>query len=96
MQKSYFVYILTNKSNRVLYVGITNNLSRRIGEHRSGLGSTFTRQYRAHKLVYFERFEKPLAAIAREKQIKAGSRRKKVLLIESINPEWQDLTPEIG
>ena len=84
MRDQYFVYILTNDRHTVLYTGVTNNLVRRIGEHRVGF-SCFTSRYNVHKLVYFEEFHEINDAIAREKQIKGGSRRKKVLLIDSMN-----------
>lgn len=90
-EKEYCVYIMTNAHNTVLYTGITNNLQRRVLEHRSGMGSRFAKKYNATKLVYFECGNDVNTAIAREKQIKAGSRKKKIDLIESINPEWKDL-----
>ena len=91
-QKKYsFVYIMTNKHNTVLYTGMTNNLLRRIAEHKNGIGSKFTQKYNINKLVYYEVFENIEDAIKREKQIKAGSRKKKIDLIESDNPEWNDL-----
>lgn len=89
--RQYCVYIMTNKHNTVLYTGVTNNLERRALEHRSGEGSAFTKKYNIHKLVYFECGDDVNAAIAREKQIKAGSRKKKIELIQSMNPEWEDL-----
>ncbi len=95
MDRSYSVYILTNQHNTVLYTGMTNDLPRRLAEHRSGAGSKFTSRYNVHKLVYVEEHSEPLAAIQREKQIKAGSRQKKVQLIESINPQWKDLAGEL-
>ena len=94
MQKQYFVYILTNKTNTVLYTGVTNNLARRLEEHRHASLSSFTGRYRVTKLVYFEQTFDINFAIAREKQIKAGSRQKKIDLINSINPEWKDLAFE--
>jgi putative endonuclease len=75
---------------------MTNNIAQRLTQHREGIGSAFTRRYRIHKLVYFETFDFPLEAIMREKQIKAGSRKKKIMLIESINPSWIDLSDQIG
>ncbi len=93
MTKQYFVYIMTNKHNRVLYTGVTNDLRRRAYEHRTGRGGGFTSRYNATKLVYYEVCEDPRSAIAREKQIKAGSRQKKLDLIEGMNPEWEDLYP---
>ena len=94
-QKFFAVYITTNFNNRVLYTGVTNNLLRRISEHREMRIPGFTSTYRVHKLVYYEFFEQPDAAIAREKQIKAGSRAKKVALIHQMNPEWKDLYDDI-
>jgi putative endonuclease len=89
--KNYCIYILTNKNNTVLYVGVTNNLTRRIWEHKSKLIEGFTKKYNIDKLVYFESFDNPKYAIKREKQLKAGSRKKKIELINKINPEWKDL-----
>ena len=92
MSKKYFVYILTNKINTVLYTGVTNNLIRRISEHKKGSGSIFTKKFKLNKLVYFEEFNDIRYAIQREKQIKSGSRKKKIELINSINKKWEDLT----
>jgi putative endonuclease len=89
--KNYFVYILTNKNNTVLYTGVTNNLYRRIWQHKSKLLKGFTKRYNVTKLVYFEMFADPESAISREKQLKAGSRKKKLELINSFNKEWKDL-----
>jgi putative endonuclease len=85
---------MTNVHNSVLYTGVTNNLQRRVLEHRSGTGSAFTMKYNCHKLVFFECGDDIHAALAREKQIKAGSRKKKIELINSFNPEWKDLFEE--
>ena len=90
-EKHYFIYIVTNKYNTVLYTGVTNDLQRRITEHRSGKGGFFSSKYRLNKLVYYEAGDDILSVIAREKQIKAGSRQKKLELIKSINPNWDDL-----
>jgi len=89
--KHYFVYILTNKNNSVLYTGITNSLMRRIWEHKSQLIGGFTKKYNVTKLVYYESFENPSDAIKKEKQIKSGSRKRKIELINKFNPEWKDL-----
>ena len=89
--KTYFVYILANRYNNVFYTGVTGDLLRRVHEHRSGSGSQFTRKYLVHKLVYFEMSEDVISAITREKQIKGGSRQKKIDLIVSMNPDWKDL-----
>jgi putative endonuclease len=85
---------MTNAHNTVLYTGVTNNLQRRVIEHRSGEGSSFTKKYNVTKLVYVESGDDVNSAITREKQIKAGSRKKKIDLIESVNPEWKDLFEE--
>ena len=88
--KSYYVYILTNKFNTVLYVGITDNLNRRTTEHANALHQGFTKRYRAHKLVYYERYSDVLDAISREKQLKGWTRDKKRNLVEKRNPDWND------
>jgi putative endonuclease len=95
MSKQYCVYIMTNKNNTVLYTGVTNNLQRRVYEHKEGIGSKFARKYNADKLVYYEVGDDVNIAIAREKQIKGGSRQKKMDLVNSINPEWIDLYEEL-
>lgn len=87
----YFVYIMTNKYNTVLYTGMTNNLIKRIAEHKSKSIPGFTKKYNIFKLIYYEIFEDVNAAIHREKQIKAGSRKKKLDLIKAMNPDWDDL-----
>ncbi len=89
--KEYCVYVMTNQHNTVLYTGVSNDLQRRVLEHKSMKGNSFTARYQLTKLVYFESGTDIQAAIAREKQIKAGSRQKKIDLITSMNPEWQDL-----
>lgn len=91
----YYIYILTNSGNSVLYTGVTNNLIRRVYEHKHYLVKGFTQKYAVHKLVYYEIAENPLAAISREKQIKGGSRKKKLDLIIASNPEFRDLYKEI-
>jgi putative endonuclease len=93
--RQYCVYIMTNAHNTVLYTGVTNSLQRRVLEHKSGTGSTFTGKYNVTRLVYFEYGDDVNAAILREKQIKAGSRKKKVELVNSMNPEWKDLFDEL-
>ena len=85
---------MTNKLNTVLYTGVTNNLQRRVMEHKSGKGSKFTSKYNINKLVFFEVTDDINAAISCEKQIKAGSRQKKIELINNMNPEWKDLIDE--
>lgn len=89
--KKYYVYILFNKRNGTLYTGVTNNLKRRIEEHKNKSIKGFTSQYNIDKLGCFEEFNDIQLAIAREKQIKAGNRKKKLQLIESLNPNWDDL-----
>ncbi len=89
--KQYFIYIITNQYHTVLYTGITDDLQRRTVEHKSGKGGSFSSKYRLDKLVYFEAGDNVLNAIMREKQIKGGSRQKKIDLIESLNPNWDDL-----
>ena len=91
MERSYYVYIITNKNNRVLYTGVTNDLIRRVYEHRQKLVEGFTQRYNATKLVFFEVYGDVEVAITREKQIKAGSRLDKIQLVNSMNPEWRDL-----
>jgi putative endonuclease len=95
VDKHYYIYIMTNSHNTVLYTGVTNNLARRVHEHKHGLGGIFTKKYNIQKLVYYETGEDVNAVLAREKQIKGGSRKKKIDLIESLNPEWKDLYEEI-
>ncbi|MGD9096057.1 MAG: GIY-YIG nuclease family protein [Chromatiales bacterium] len=92
---TYFVYILTNQSNRVLYTGVTNNLIRRLEEHLHGHGAGFANKYRCRKLVYYEMSSSIESAIQREKQIKKGSRKRKIALVESMNPGWVDLLPTL-
>jgi putative endonuclease len=87
----YFVYILTNANNTVLYTGITNNLERRTLQHKEKTNTGFTAKYNICKLIYYELFSNANDAITREKQIKGGSRKKKELLIQSMNPQWKDL-----
>ncbi len=86
----YYVYILTNERDRLLYIGVTNNLSRRIYEHKNRLVPGFTSDYRIHKLVYFEVCHSAEDAIRREKQLKNWRREKKIELIERMNPYWKD------
>ncbi len=87
----YYVYILTNKTNSVLYIGVTNDLSRRLAQHREGGEHHFSARYNTRKLVYFEPFAGIENAISREKQLKRWKREKKILLIQSKNPNWEDL-----
>jgi putative endonuclease len=89
--RQYYVYILTSRSG-TLYTGVTNSLHRRVYEHKHKLVEGFTSQYNVDRLVYFETFPNPRDAIGREKQIKGYRRSKKIALIESLNPKWQDLS----
>ena len=94
MEKRGYVYILTNKNNTTLYTGVTSNLPKRIYEHKNKIVDGFSKKYNLDKLVYYEIFEEIIEAISREKQIKAGSRKKKIELINSQNPEWKDLSED--
>ena len=93
--RQYCVYIMTNAHNTVIYTGVTNDLARRTYEHRNGLGGIFTKKYNVCKLVFYEVTDNIESAIAREKQIKGGSRKKKTDLINSLNPQWKDLYEEV-
>jgi len=94
-EKIYFVYIMTNLHNTVLYTGITNNILRRVHQHKQGEGGQFSRRFKMRKLVYFEIHGDVKTAIAREKQIKGGSRMDKMKMISTINPDLRDLFLEI-
>ena len=94
-QKQGFVYLLTNKVNTVIYTGVTSDLKKRVYEHKEKLADGFTKKYNINKLVYYEVFADIRDAILREKQIKAGSRAKKLDLIRAINPGYKDLYDEI-
>jgi putative endonuclease len=91
--RQYYVYIVTNRS-RTLYTGVTNNLYRRVYEHKNKLIGGFTKKYNITKLVWYEVTSEVTSAIAREKQIKGWLRKKKIILIESMNPGWKDLSEE--
>jgi len=106
MTRQYYVYILASKPNGTLYIGMTNNLSRRVWEHRQGLVpvipaqagihvSSFTKRYNVHRLVYSESFARPQDAIQREKRLKKWNRAWKIRLIESTNPGWKDLSQTV-
>ena len=90
----YYIYILTNKGNDVLYIGTTNDIHRRINEHKGEMIDGFSKRYHTHKLVYFEEYSHPMEAIAREKQLKGYKRDKKIVLINQLNPEWKDLSDD--
>jgi len=92
--KSLFVYIMASKNNRVLYIGVTNNLRRRLTEHKERMNEGFTKRYNCHNLVYFEEHSPPMKTIQREKQLKKWNRDWKVELIEEKNPEWNDLSTD--
>ena len=95
MARQYYVYIMTNDRNTVLYTGVTNDLKRRAYEHREGLCEGFTKRYRVRKLVYYEVAENPYAAISRKKQIKGGSRADKLKLVAAFNSDWRDLYDDL-
>ena len=89
--RRYFVYILSSRT-RVLYIGVTNNLMRRVLEHKKNVNVGFTSKYHVHQLVYYEEYNDVRIAISREKELKGWLRKKKIALIESMNPEWSDLS----
>ncbi|WP_305987265.1 GIY-YIG nuclease family protein [Roseibium sp. MMSF_3544] len=93
---TYFVYILASRQRGTLYTGITNDLARRVYEHRQKIGSTFVSKYDVTRLVYYENFETPDAAIAREKRLKRWPREWKIKAIEDFNPEWRDLYEDLN
>ena len=94
MPVEFCVYILTNKNHTTLYTGMTSNLAKRIWDHKNNVVYGFTSRYKLHHLIYVEIADSLEATLFREHQIKAGSRQKKIELINSINPEWKDLTDE--
>ena len=94
MNKTYYVYLITNWNNEVLYIGVTNNLERRLYEHKNKLIKGFTEKYNINKLVYFEQTNDIESAITREKEIKKWRREKKNSLIESTNKQWEDLSKQ--
>ena len=91
--RQYWIYILVSGSGNAMYIGVTNNIERRIWEHRNGQGSEFAKKYRATRLVYSEEYDNPNDAIAREKQLKGWRRERKNELVRTINPEFRDLMP---
>jgi len=93
-ERRYFVYIMTSSSLSTMYIGVTNDIGRRIFEHRNGMGSEFAKKYRVSRLVYVEEYENPTDAIAREKQLKGWKRIRKNELVRAANPEWADLAPD--
>ena len=92
--KTYYVYIITNKWNTTLYIGVTNDLGRRMYEHKQGFVEGFSRKYNLRKLLYFEETDDVQAAIEREKQLKKWRRDKKIVLIKKVNPQFEDLSTE--
>ena len=94
-ERQYYVYIMTNKRNTVLYTGITNDLKRRVYEHKTKLVKGFTKKYNINKLIYYEISRNVESAILREKQIKGGPRAKKIQLVNGINSRWKDLFDEL-
>jgi putative endonuclease len=96
LNKNYYIYLLTNWNNTVMYIGVTNDLVRRLYEHKNKLYDGFTKKYNLNKLVYFELFFDINEAVKREKEIKKWRRDKKNKLVESINPEWRDLGLELN
>jgi len=94
MEKSYYVYLITNQNNKVLYTGVTSNLERRIYEHKNKLVKSFTEKYNVNKLVYFEQTSDVYSALNREKEIKGWLRIKKNKLVESTNAAWSDLSDD--
>lgn len=95
MTRYYYVYMMTNRKDGTLYIGVTSDLVRRVFEHREGAITGFTKRYNLTRLVYFEAFDDPENAILREKRMKKWERKWKVELIERDNPDWRDLYPEI-
>jgi len=94
MDHDYFVYILTDKGRATLYIGVTNNLPKRLWEHRNPETASFSQRYHCVVLLYYEHFGDVLDAIAREKQLKGWRRAKKIALIEKLNPRWEDLSAD--
>lgn len=95
MNRQYFVYVLASRKCGVLYIGITNDIARRVQEHRDEIIPGFTREYHVHHLVYYECFDDPNSAIQREKNIKTWKRSWKIELIENTNPQWKDLSDDL-
>ncbi len=95
MEKQYYIYIMTNKTNNVLYTGVTNDLKRRVYEHKEKLAEGFSKKYSVGKLVYYEICQDVENAILKEQQTKGGSRQKKITLVNNMNSEWRDLYDEL-
>ena len=96
MEQHFFIYLITNPNNKVIYTGMRNNLVRRVHEHKEKFIEGFTKKYNVVKLVYCEIHKDSYSAIAREKQIKGGPRKRKIELIEKMNPKWKDLSSELS
>ena len=96
MTKTYYVYILASKRNGTIYIGVTNNLERRLYEHRNNLIEGFTNKYNVHNLVYYEDVNDIQSALQREKQLKRWTRKWKLELIEKVNPAWRDLADDFN
>ena len=94
MMKNFYTYIITNERHTTLYIGVTNDIARRMYEHKHGINKGFSKQYHLHILVYLEHHDNELAAITREKALKGKTRAKKLALINEQNPEWTDLSPK--
>ena len=95
MMKSYCVYIMTNKTGSVLYTGVSGSLAQRVEQHKAEVVDGFTKRYNVTSLVHYEAFDSPEGAIMREKQIKSGSRARKLALIREMNPDWRDLSADL-
>jgi putative endonuclease len=96
MSQTFYVYILASRYRRTIYVGVSNDISRRVGEHKSSVVEAFTRRYKVNRLVYFEAYGSILEARARERALKRWRREWKFDLIEKLNPDWRDLTPQLA
>jgi putative endonuclease len=96
IERSYWVYILASAIGGTLYIGVTNNLVRRIYEHKMGLADGFTKKYHIYRLVYFEQYSRIETALLREKRLQKWNRAWKIRLIEELNPNWDDLYPQIA
>jgi putative endonuclease len=95
MSQTFYVYVLASRYRGTLYVGVSNDISRRVGEHRLGAVKAFTQRYKVHHLVYFEAYDSILEARARERVLKRWRRARKFELIEKLNPDWHDLRPQL-
>jgi putative endonuclease len=96
MSQTFYVYILASRYRGTLYVGVSNDISRRVGEHKSGIVKAFTQRYKVHRLVYFEAYDSILEARARERALKRWRREWKFELIEKLNPDWHDLSGDLS